>query len=258
MSTDLDLDAAELRRLGPLVSEHPASSRMHKANLIAGICFMVVLGGAAIASLLFYLSSPNGRGFQWVALGLGAVAAAITVAVVFLIRKLKWRVHLHENGVALDRSGQIDVVPWAEVKHFYQREVFANGVREVYLHLYTDDGRKIPIDTIYRDIDDLTGAIRTGVTQAVLNRAAGLLKRGEEVDFGELALSTTGLRQGASELRWNEVAGIDLGHNGVAYTIDVRKNGKKLAWYSRVFVKFPNGDAFMKLAERFTKVTTAE
>src|SRR5688572_25360580 len=110
MSSDLDLSDADLRRLGAQVSYHPASSGMHKANLISAICFAVILLGVAVASALFYLRSPNGRGFQWVALGVGLPGVAAAVAAVYLVRKLRWRLQVHENGFALDKSGTVAVV----------------------------------------------------------------------------------------------------------------------------------------------------
>ncbi len=118
--------------------------------------------------------------------------------------------------------------------------------------------QSVKIGSLFRDLGSLSTAIREGVTQRVLARAADRLEKGQEIAFGKLKVSKVGLSDGRERLTWGQVAGIGLSHNGTAYSIVIRKQGKRLAWYSRLFVQFPNADAFMRLAGQFTKVSEAE
>ncbi len=113
------------------------------------------------------------------------------------------------------------------------------------------------LDANLRDHHALGTAAREGVTRAVLARAAGQLERGEEVPFGSLKMSREGLSNGQEQISWDEVSalGVVLNFSGSGYKVEVRKEGAKLPWFSRPYIDFPNAEAFLELASRYTKVS---
>jgi hypothetical protein len=119
------------------------------------------------------------------------------------------------------------------------------------------DERLVFLDANLRDHHALGAATREGVTRAVLTRAAGQLQRGEEVPFGPLKASRHGLSNGKEQIGWNEVSelGVFLNSTGSGYKVQVRKEGARLAWFSRPYIDFPNAEAFLELASRFTRVS---
>jgi hypothetical protein len=175
------------------------------------------------------------------------------VGLIVLILRLKWRALLHRDGVVLERSGEPEVLPGSDVKYCIERNV--NGHYSVRLELM--DERQITFDALYRDHHVLGAAVQQGVTQAVLARAARELDRGEEVPFGTLTMSRDGLSNGKEQLGWDEVSelGVKLNFSGSGYKVEVLKKGAKLAWFSRPCIDFPNAEAFLELASRFTQVS---
>jgi hypothetical protein len=177
-----------------------------------------------------------------------------TAAGLFILaRQLKWRALLHRDGLVLERNGPPEVLPWSDVKYCLERNV--NGHYSVRLRLL--DERLVFLDANLRDHHALGTAVRQGVTRAVLARAAGQLERGEEVPFGPLKVSRDWLSNGKEQIGWDEVSelGVVLNFSGSGYKVEVRKEGAKLAWFSRPYIDFPNAEAFLELASRFTKVS---
>jgi hypothetical protein len=119
------------------------------------------------------------------------------------------------------------------------------------------DERLVVLDANLRDHHALGTAAREGVTRAVLARAADQLERGEEVPFGPLKVSRDGLSNEKEQIGWDEVSelGVVLNFSGSGYKVEVRKEGAKLAWFSRPYIDFPNAEAFLELASRFTRVS---
>ncbi len=181
------------------------------------------------------------------------MALLCAAGLIVLIPRLKWRALLHRDGVVLERGGPPEVLPWSDVMYCIERNV--NGHYSVRLQLM--DQRRVTFDALFRDYYALGTAAREGVTRAVLARAAGQLKRGEEVPFGTLQMSCNGLSNGKEQLGWDEVCELgvwpNFGRSG--YKVEVRKHGAKLAWFSRPYIDFPNAEAFLQLASRFTQVS---
>ena len=241
-----DPDAAR-QHLGPLVGEHKAGLEPKVRVIACGVLVSLLPAGAAWAAF------ANIRGMGWVALALALLALLAAAGLVVLVRRLKWRALLHRDGVILERSGPPEVLPWSDVKYCTERNV--NGHYSVRLRLM--DERLVFLDANLRDHHALGTAVREGVTRAVLARAAGQLEHGEEVPFGPLKVSRDGLSNGKEQLGWDEVSelGVVLNFSGSGYKVEVRKEGAKLAWFSRPYIDFPNAEAFLELASRFTKVS---
>jgi hypothetical protein len=239
-------DAAH-QSLGPLVAEHGAGLEQRLRVIACGVLAVILPAGAVWAAVSHF------PGAGWVALALALLTLLCAAGLIVLIPRLKWRALLHRNGVVLERSGPPEVLPWSDVKYCIERNV--NGHYSVRLELM--DQRRLTFDALFRDHHALGAAVRQGVTRAVLARAVGQLDRGEEVPFGTLNMSRDGLNNGKEQLAWDEVSelGVVLNFSGSGYKIQVYKEGAKLAWFSQPCIDFPNMEAFLELASRYTQVT---
>jgi hypothetical protein len=239
-------DAAH-QSLGPLLAEHGAGLEQRLRVIACGVLAALLPVGAVWAAV------SNFPGAGWVAVALALLALLCAAGLIVLLPRLKWRASLHRDGVVLERGGSPEVLPWSDVLYCIERNV--NGHYSVRLQLM--DQRRITFDALFRDHHTLGAAAREGVTRAVLARAAGQLDRGEEVPFGTLIMSRDWLSNGKEQLGWDEVSelGVWLNFSGSGYKVEVRKKGAKLAWFSQPYIDFPNAEAFLELASRFTQVT---
>jgi hypothetical protein len=213
--------------------------------IACGVLTVLFAAGAVWAAV------SSVKGGVWIALGLALLTLLTGAGLLSVARKLKWRAMLHRDGLVMERNGPPEVLPWSDVKSCIERNV--NGHYSVRLHLL--DERQVVLDANIRDHHALGTAVRAGVTRAVLARAKGQLERGEEVPFGPLKVSRHGLSNGKEQIRWNEVSelGVFLNFSGSGYKVEVRKGGA--GWFSRPYIDFPNAEAFLELASRFTKVS---
>jgi hypothetical protein len=250
MTANLSAGSSDAARqsLGPLVSEHGAGLERRLRVIACGVLTVLLLGAAV------WVAVSGIKAGGWIALGLALLALLSAAGLFFVGRKLKWRALLHRDGLVLERNGPPEVLPWSDVKYCIERNV--NGQYSVRLQLM--DERLIFLDANLRNHYALGTAARAGVTRAVLARAADQLKRVEEVPFGPLKVSRDGLSNGKEQIRWDEVSelGAVLNFSGSGYKVEVRKGGA--TWFSRPYIDFPNAEAFLELASRFTKVSRPE
>jgi hypothetical protein len=249
MSANLGSDSLDAagQSLGPLVSEHPAGLEQRVGVILCAV-FTVLLPAGAI-----WAAVSNIQGMGWVALVLAVLTIFPAAGLFILRRRLKWRALLHREGLVLERNGPPEILPWSDVKYCTERNV--NGHYSVRLRLM--DQRLIILDANFKGHHALGGAVREAVTRTVLARAAGQMEKGEEVPFGPLTVSRDGLSNGKERIGWDEVSelGVVRNFSGSGYKVEVQKKGATLAWFSRPTIDFPNAEAFLELASRFTKVS---
>jgi hypothetical protein len=111
--TEPKLSDADRTALGAFRSFHPAASGIHKVNIGIASVFTVLLLGPAVAFLIAALRSP-GKGMEIGAGIFGAIGLAPAIGLVYLIRKLRWRLYLFDNGFVFAR-GANRVVLWDDV-----------------------------------------------------------------------------------------------------------------------------------------------
>ena len=262
----LGLSEDRLAALGPLVAVHRTGSGFHKGVFIAiPAVFTAFFGGI----LLFLLV----RDWQQIAANPGNAGGLIALAVllvlfllpfvglVFGLRALAHRLYLFENGVVLDR-GRKRVVLWADVDH-----VIAGGLNNhSILQVMLADKTKLTIDNTFRDYRAISGAIRTAVTGHIVTRIDAAFARGEAVPFRKMLVSKSGLEQeGEPPLPWSDVKKMTIewrGRGDVAYTALVIRwpadDGTLAEWAEKQIGRFPNFDAFLAVAERYTTIELGE
>jgi hypothetical protein len=262
--SDLMLSDADRAALGAFRSFHPAASGMHKVNIVIAAIFTLVLLGPAVLFLILALKAP-GKGNEIGLAIFGVLGLAPAIGLAYLIRKLGWRLYLFDNGFVFARGGN-RVVRWEDVQSFYeQQDVVAGMKADRRLRFLLQDGRRLTVDSSYKDFADFAGAVRDGVTEAVLARAAEELPAGRSIAFGKLLLSEAGLEKPGESLSWAEVDGITIeprvdgqvhAQGVVVYKRMAPAKGVKgkVEWYVKLVPNFGNVDAFLQLASRFTTV----
>src|SRR5262249_22025928 len=162
--------------------------RTLKINLAIVIVFTALLGGAALLLGVNALTGPPGRGIGWAALLFAAFAVLPGVGVLFLVRKLFWRLVLFNDGFVLVR-GRERVVLWNDV-----RSVYSGGLSiDQHLEFVLEDGARLKVDNSFKDFAAFSNAARSNVAQRVLARADAALASGQGVSFGKLQLIGSGL-----------------------------------------------------------------
>ena len=255
LSEALALSASDRHALGRWRSFHPTGSRMHKLSIGIAAFFTLAFCGAAAAALVALLVGPPGNGWG---IGVGlfvALALLPGIALFVLIRRLRWRLFLFEKGCVLVQRGE-RVVLWTDVK-----SIFRGGTRlEPKLWLTLEDGGRITLDSAFQGFATFSGTAEENVTWLVLEKGMATLSKGEAVSFGKMTLSQEGLENEGKRLAWPDVERLSIEwrrSGNVVYTALVvfkKTSGGKVEWCAKRLDAFPNAQAFLQLAGRFTTI----
>ncbi|MCI0379919.1 MAG: hypothetical protein L0215_20240 [Gemmataceae bacterium] len=256
---DLDLDAHERKALGVFESVHAAAaSRMHKWNIAIASIFSVLLLVPGLWLLVWGLFVKRGAGIEYAGLAFGGLGIPCVIGVLFLVRRLKWKLYLFDNGFVWDR-GKLRLILWKDVKYLSESKHLLGGRAADYqLRFVTNDEARFTIDSSYRDFEQFADAVRVGVTLTVFERAKKAFASGESIPFGKLHMSKEGFEKDGETLAWKDIARMGVeGTELFAVSIYRREKGKTepTRWYFKDVPDFANFDAFLKLAAKFTKVT---
>jgi hypothetical protein len=251
----LEISATDQAALGSLQSVHPAASGIHKVNIAIASIFTVLLAGPAILFLILEIKNPGKGNIIGLAI-FGGMALLPAIGLFVLIRKLRWRLYLFDNGFVFAR-GYNRVVLWDDVKYFYEQQDVVAGIRaDRWLRFVLANGQRFTIDSSYKDFVAFNDAVRDGVTQSLLARAAAAFPKGQSIPFGKLAVSQTGLEKDGDVVQWGDVhsISIELRFNAFAVVVFQRDPLAKVEWYARPIPQFANVNAFLALARQFTTV----
>jgi hypothetical protein len=263
-ASDLMLSDTDRVALGAFRSLHPAASKMHKVNITIAAIFTLLLLGPAVAFLIAALRAP-GKGIEIGVAIFGGLGLLPAIGLGYLIRKLRWRLYLFDNGFVFARGGN-RVVLWDDVQSLYDQQDVVSGIRaDRWLRLVLKDGRRLTLDSSYKEFAAFAAAARDGVTSAILARAAQDLPAGRALAFGKLMLSQAGLEKPGESLSWADVDRISIepraAGNLHAQGVVVYKRGpqsqgftEKTEWYVKLVPHFGNVDAFLRLASQFTSI----
>ncbi len=255
LSEALSLSASDRQALGRWRSFHPTGSRIHKISIAIAAFFALAFGGGAAAALVAWLAGPRGNGWGLGFGVFGALALPPGIALIVLIRRLRWRLFLFEKGLVLVQ-GRERVVLWTDVK-----SLFRGGTRlEPKLWLTLEDGGRITLDSAFQGFSTFSATAEENVTWVVVKNGAAALSKGEAVSFGNMTLSQEGLDNEGKRLGWPEVdrLGIEWRRSGnVVYTALVvfkKASSGKVEWCAKRVDAFPNFKAFLQVAGRFTTI----
>lgn len=153
------------------------------------------------------------------------------------------------EGLELHASGRQYRFRWEQVD-FLTLKVTArtvNGIRAATLHEYTlhlADGRKVPIPSGLRDLEQLGQRLEREIYPRAASRAFERLRRNESVCFGPCKISNQGLEMSGTLKSWKELEPITLS-GGI---FKVRKRGGQ-TWREVPFSDIPNAPVFLQLTQ---------
>lgn len=177
------------KSLGRLRSVHTTGKTVRRVGLAAG-SIALVFGALALAW-------P--QALAVVAITFVFAAAAATWVGVAALLGFDVSVHVHENGLRIDRSARRSVqVPY-------------DAVRALYVHRRTEwsveltDGRTVYVPMKVDEDRRLTAVIEQEIEKPVLADAHRALASGEPLTFGPLTLELDGVRHLDDFLSWSDL-----------------------------------------------------
>lgn len=171
--------------------------------------------------------------------------------------------HPEGSGPQAYRWDRVATVNWFASQHY------ANGVytgTQYWLTLASTDGRNLKFSGSCKDPSAKGGRnadplapgyllyqflIRTrdAVSAAQLPGAIAALNHGEQLTFGDLQISTTGIQAPKGFVPWSSVKAVNI-HQG---RLSVRQEGKFLSLSSQPTERIPNCPLFLTLAQMLTR-----
>jgi hypothetical protein len=195
-----------------------------------------------------------------------AMVITIPLAIWFLIITLRSpdlnarsrarRVDLHEHGVVLvDHTGPIASFRFDSMSVLQEiKVVVVNGIKSNKHTRYTltgADGQLGLVNEAYERIEQFGDAVQTGVVREQLAGALAAARAGQEVPFGQLVVTGSGLATPKGQVAWPEVRLINI-TNG---QLGVHVEGKKLALFRVPAARIPNLQLFLRTAGTLRKTT---
>lgn len=171
--------------------------------------------------------------------------------------------HPEDSRPEAYRWDQVATVNWFASQH-YANNVYTGT--QYWLTLASSDGRSLKFSNSCKDpaakggrnADPLAPAYllyqfliraREAVSAAQLPGAIGVLNRGEQLTFGDLQISTTGIQAPKGFVPWSSVTAVNIYQGRVS----VRQEGKFFSLSSQAAEKIPNCSLFLTLAQMLTR-----
>ncbi len=168
-----------------------------------------------------------------------------------------------DGGPQAYRWDQVATVNWFASQHYVNG---AYSGTQYWLTLASADGRNLKFSGSCKDpaakgghnADPLAPGYllyqfliraRDIVSAAQLPGAIAALSRGEQLAFGDLQISTTGIQTPKAFLPWSSVKAVSINQGRVS----VRQEGKFLSLSSQAAEKIPNCPLFLTLAQTLTR-----
>ena len=201
--------------------------------ILAGIAVLVFLYGIYIAYLAYQKHGPA-------QIDVNFPLPVIIAGVVFLLGLLagwsayvNWNkgVAVYERGFAIrDRNG---IRPWrwedvVSLKAAITRH-YTNGIYTGTTHVYTlfdRQNQRLVLSDIYSRVEELAKAIQDAIYPILFDQAARQYNAGQELVFGPVLISTSGIQIGKKTFPWNDVEQVAI-QKGI---LKVSKKGG--GWFS--------------------------
>ncbi len=164
----------------------------------------------------------------WLALSLAALAL-FALLVVIRLAALRRSVEVFQKGLRLN-LGKRSFLPWAQLAGVSTEVRAAGGLAageklRYRVRLHPTTGRAIPLEEHTEKLPELLSQIKAHLYPRLLPALQAEFQQGRWLHFGEIAISSQGLRLGADhrrrlELSWAEVQSMQVqgGQLTIAYT----------------------------------------
>lgn len=120
-----------------------------------------------------------------------------------------------------------------------------SGRPQLSLELFSGDGKKLKVTSIFRDASDAIGLILSRILPPMVQNAKTRLQRGETVQFGGLGLSATTVTWKSQSIPVTQITKAEL----LRTNLVIKREGKWLAAISVRSDKVPNALVFLEVLE---------
>lgn len=239
--------------LGPLVSRHPAARRPSgQASLV-----VLLLGFTLLFALGQIIGEASASPIGWF-LAIGSAFGGVLL-VRHEWRRLRTSIEVHAEGLVVRRGNVLRYCKWSEVETIRYAGVrttvfFIPVGMEDSTTLTFGDESTLTVDDSFRNFDEFASSAREQTLPFLLGRALLDLRRGGEVAFGKLRLSTQGIHEGERFLRWQDCLGMTP-YQGIVeiYTHNPKRPGKSKQWSAVSVAEIDNFAVLLAIVSQFTK-----
>jgi hypothetical protein len=210
-------------RLGPIEQVHRVRRNIRRNRLIVSVALL------AAASLAWVAAA--GRGYLALTrygpllVGRWTTAPVVAAFVLTLLgawfgfhawRAARYRVRLHEGGVAVLRGRRGQGLSWDRIRALWSRAVRTGlpglpGRLHLRLDLESTDGRRLRLDDSLEDFAALAQSVKSHVYPALLEGFTRDFNAGQVLAFGPLQVSRSGLTDGRRKSHsWDTIKGIEV------------------------------------------------
>ncbi len=154
-------------------------------------------------------------GWSWYALSALALIPLLGLALCRLQRAHR-KVTVHQNGLHIQGAmGRKHILFWRELTGIADAAVQDHflGIRFRKRHkltLFSRGGKALAIDSRIRNTDELSARIKAKIYPKLLVQSRLLLREGNEIPFGPLALKSSGIKIRGRFFAWEQVSRIHV------------------------------------------------
>lgn len=235
---------AKEERLGDLRSTHDPRNLYGRSRT-----WLVVLGLPGLVLLPFAVRFLI-QGFGWatvlsVLLTVLYLGAAGRILVRDILPGYGRMLYLFDNGLVLSTPRENSAFAWDAVT-----EVRVSGVRMGSSEavswrcvLVRQDGTDAVMGPEFPDVQDVVETASAAVTERLLPKYVARVEAGGTVRFGPFAITRDGIAKDGDEVRWPDVADVEIS-NGMVHV----NRGDRMAGMTATAGEVPNAVAFSELA----------
>ena len=186
---------------------------------------------AIAATICIFLFARSGRAQGRAEDALAIPVVCLCIAIIFLIllvlaiRRLRWRLYIHQDGFVLDKTSSRTVVPWDQIKYI---RVASTDIAGIEMRIEMESRQTVKFDPIFRDYASLVRSIQQSANSYLREQANAKLRRDLPIEFGKLKVFATGLDNGNERIFWGDVDRITFVDAGKCLKMIIRKVGQEM------------------------------
>lgn len=244
--------AAAARQLGAFKKVYKTNSNK---SIVAAIFFMA---GAVFFSAGGIFPPPSALSVTTrVILLMFALLMLVLVTYLFatVIQIANRRVYLFQRGIVIEKRNQVQTLPWNQVAEIWQSITrrYRNGAYVGTSYVYTlrrEDGYRIKLDNLTKDIAELGPTVAQGIAQELIPRALQSMRAGQTLGFAPFSVNQQGISNEREFIPWSQVQAIDVKQG----RLTIKKTGMSRGWDTAMVAKIPNYLVFTVVAEEMRRL----
>lgn len=238
-------------QLGTPLAEHrrwlrPSSIVYSVLLVVAGLLLFLIAGAGGDGAIVSFI------------IGLILFVCGLIAPLLFLINRSQ-RVCVFAEGLVQVKGGTSEVVRWDQVESVLQaivkvtyRVLYVIPVARIVRHSYTvrrTDGTRLVFRDSLRGVEALGDRLSRETARYLFPKALATYHAGEQVAFGEVAISKRGIGRNGKLLSWTEYQGVEV----VRGVVKLQQRGKRSNWTAVPVRKLPNLLVVLSLLETIAR-----